>query len=115
MAPSRTKPMTTVPPQLLGVLNDAIQIAATSCKLEVLPSVIMASFSTPSEATEIDFETEAGQQMIDYLMARVRGRRTSRVVIEHGGRQLECQVTSDKKRQPSWVQISWACGQPFDD
>jgi uncharacterized protein with von Willebrand factor type A (vWA) domain len=108
MATSRTKNTMTVPPQLIGVLDDAIQIAATSFKLETFPTHIMASFSVPSQAMEIDFEMDAGQEMIDYLVAQATAGRIGRFSLEYHGRRLDCQVTLDKRRRPSWVQISWA-------
>lgn len=68
----------------------------------------MASFSVQSRAGEIDFEMAAGQEMIDYLMAQAAAASSGKVSLEHDGRQLDCLVTSDKKRRPSWVQLSWA-------
>jgi len=97
----------TVPPQLLGVLDDAIQITATRFRLETFPTHIMASFSVRSQATEIDFEMDAGQEMIDYLMAQNSASRDDSFSLEYEGRRLECQVTSDRKRRPSWVEVSW--------
>ena len=108
MPKSKTKNAKSVPPQLVGVLDDAMQIAATSFKLETFPTLIMASFSTQSQASEIDFEMDAGQEMIDYLMAQASAGSTSSFPLEHNGRQLECRVTFDRKRRPTWVQVSWA-------
>jgi len=97
-----------VPPQLIGVLDDVMKIAATSFRLETFPTHVMASFSVKSEATEIDFEMWSGQEMIDYLMAQTSAGSAGRLSLEYDGRRLDCQVTSDKKRRPSWVQVSWA-------
>ena len=108
MAKSHTKNTTTVPPQLLGVINDAMRITATSFRLETFPTHLMASFAAESQAMEIDFETEAGQEMTDYLMAQATAGSTDRITLEHGNRRLECLVSFDKKRRPSWVQVSWA-------
>ena len=108
MTTSRTKKTTPVPPQLIGVLKDAMQISATSFRLETFPTHIMASFSVKSQAGEIDFEMDAGQEMMDYLMAQATASRTGRFSLDYDGRRLDCQVTSDKRRRPSWVQLSWA-------
>jgi len=67
----------------------------------------MASFSAQSQAMEIDFEMDAGQEMIDYLMTQATAGGANSFPLEHDGRQLECRVTFDTKRQPSWVQVSW--------
>lgn len=108
MAKSRTKKSATVPPQLIGVFDDAMQIAATSFRLETFPTHIMASFSVQSQAGEIDFEMEAGQEMIDFLLAQATATATGRFSLDYNGRRLDCQVSSDKRRRPSWVQISWS-------
>jgi len=100
--------MKSVPPQLIGVLDDAMQIAATSFRLETFPTHIMASFSTQSQAGEIDFEMEAGQEMIDYLMAQATAGGANSFPLEYNGQQLECRVTFDRKRRPNWVQVNWA-------
>jgi hypothetical protein len=107
MAKVRTKQKATVPPQLLGVLEDAMRIAATRFRLETFPTHIMASFAGQFQATEIDFEMEAGQEMIDYLLARSSTNREGRFLLEYEGRRLECLVASEKRRRPSWVEVSW--------
>ena len=55
-----------VPPQLIGVHVDAVAIGATSFRLVPNPPHIMASFSTASQAGEIDFENSAGQEMLSW-------------------------------------------------
>lgn len=92
----------------MGVLDDAMQIAATSFRLETFPTHVMASCSAEFQVTEIDFEMDAGQEMIDYLMAQTTAGRAGGFSLEYDGRRLDCQVTSDKKRRPSWVQLSGA-------
>src|SRR6266487_2765060 len=102
MAKSKTKNTKSVPPQLIGVLDDAMQIAATRFKLETFPTHIMASCSAQSQAMEIDFEMDAGQEMIDYLMTLATACSASSFPLEYNGRQLDCRVTFDRKRRPNW-------------
>ena len=66
MTKKRIQKTPPVPPQLIGVHVDAVAIGATSFRLEPNPPHIMASFSVPSRASEIDFEHWAGQEMMDY-------------------------------------------------
>ncbi len=98
-----------LPPQLIGVLEDALRIQATAFKIEHLPPVVMASFSTPSQAMEIDFEPEAGQEMIDYIVGQSSLRNgKGRFVLEYEGKRFECTVTAERNRVPGWVRVSWA-------
>jgi hypothetical protein len=108
MAKSKSKNTKFVPPQLIGVLDDAMQIAATSFRLETFPTHIMASFSAQSQAAEIDFEMDAGREMIDYLITQAAAGSTSKFSLERDGRRLDCHVTFDRKRRPNWVQVVWA-------
>ena len=100
-----------LPPQLVGVHEDALRVHATAFKIERIPPLVMASCSSGNQAVEIDFEPAAGQEMIDYVVAMsgVRGG-TGRLVLEYEGKRFDCMVTADQSRSPAWVEVSWAPG-----
>jgi len=99
-----------VPPQLVGILADAVAIGATAFRLEPNPPHIMASFAAGSQAAEIDFEAWAGQEMMDYLAERVTNPKndTGRFVLEYEGKPYACRVTLDRRRSPQHAEVSWA-------
>jgi hypothetical protein len=99
-----------VPPQLIGVHVDAVQIGSTSFRLQPNPPHIMASFSTDSRAIEIDFEHWAGQEMIDYLLRQISQENgmTGSFVLEYESRRYQCTVAIDRKRSPKWLEVTWA-------
>ena len=99
-----------VPPQLIGILADAVAIGATGFRLEPNPPHLMASFSTKTQAAEIDFEAWAGQEMMDYLAERVTNpkNKTGRFVLEYEGKPYACRVTLDRRRSPQHAEVSWA-------
>lgn len=109
MRQSRRNKKDKVPPQLIGVLADAVAMGATSFRLQTNLPRIMASFSAGSQATEIDFEAWSGREMMDYLAAQVSDResRTGRFTLEYLGRQYECQVTMDRRRDPQQADVAW--------
>ena len=97
-----------LPPQLIGVHEDALRIMATAFKIERMPALVMASCSSPNQAMEIDFEPGAGQEMIDYIVARSDLRnRWGRFALEYEGKRFDCAVTADRNRNPTWVSVSW--------
>ena len=97
-----------LPPQLIGVHEDALRISATAFKLQQFPTLIMASCSTQGHAVEIDFETAAGQEMIDYIVAQSKPRNgKGRFVLDYEGKQFKCSVTTDGNRSPCWVEVCW--------
>ena len=106
----KTKDMK-LPPQLIGVHEDALRIMATAYKIERMATLVMASCSSPNQAMEIDFEPGAGQEMIDYIVAQsdLRNRR-GRFALEHEGKRFDCSVTADKNRNPTCVSVSWESG-----
>ncbi len=55
------------PPQLVGILADAVAIGATAFRLEPNPPHTMASLAAGSQAAEIDFESWSGREMLDFL------------------------------------------------
>lgn len=110
MTKKRIEKPVTVPPQLIGVLADAVAIGATAFRLEPNPPHIMASFSVPSQAGEIDFEAWAGREMIRYLLGKITGpkAKTGSFVLEYEGKQYQCRVTVDRMRNPQRAEVSWA-------
>ena len=110
MKKKRIKKTDTVPPQLIGVHVDAVAIGATTFRLEPNPPHIMASFSTASQAAEIDFESWGGQEMIDYLLGKITNpkAKTGNFVLEYEGKRYQCRVTVDRMRNPQRAEVSWA-------
>jgi len=93
-----------LPPQLIGVHEDALRINATALKIEH----VMASCSSENQAMEIDFEAAAGQEMLDYIVARSAVRKgRGRFLLEYEGKRFNCTVTTDGSRTPSCVNVSW--------
>jgi hypothetical protein len=58
-----------VPPQLIGIIDDARRAGVDTFTLEYSRGLVMAAFSAGNHATEIDFEREAGEEMLQYLKA----------------------------------------------
>jgi hypothetical protein len=56
-----------VPPQLIGIIDDARRESIDTFTLEYSRGLVMASFSASGHAIEIDFELEAGEEMMQYL------------------------------------------------
>ena len=110
MSKPHRKERNPVPPQLVGILADAVGIGATSFRIEPNPPHMMASFSKGSRAMEIDFEDWAGQEMMDFFVKQVRDRKTKagQFGLEHDGRRYECQVTLDRMRDPQQAEVAWA-------
>ena len=98
-----------VPPQLIGVHVDAVAIGATFFRLEPNPPHIMASFSVPSRACEIDFESWGGQEMLAYLREQITDpkAKTGSFVLEYEGKRYNCRVTIDRMRNPERAEVSW--------
>ena len=98
-----------VPPQLIGVHVDAVAIGATFFRLEPNPPHIMASFSVPSRACEIDFESWGGQEMLDYLREQITDQKakTGSFVLEYEGKRYQCRVTVDRMRGPERAEVTW--------
>jgi hypothetical protein len=110
MTKKRIQRTGTLPPQLIGVLADAVAIGATAFRLEPNPPHIMASFSVPSRAVEIDFESWGGQEMIDYLRGQITDpkAKTGSFVLEYEGKRYQCRVMVDRTRNPQRAEVSWA-------
>jgi len=97
-----------LPAQLIGVHEDALRINATHFAIDKFASIVMASCSNQNEAIEIDFEMAAGQEMIDYIVAQSELRKgRGKFQLEYEGKRFNCTVTSDGRRKPKWVQMSW--------
>jgi hypothetical protein len=113
MTKKAAKKTAKVPPQLIGVHVEAVQIGATSFRLK--PNSphsphIMASVSAGSRATQIDFERWAGQEMIDYLLGEISQEtgKTGSFVLEYESHRYECTIAIDRKRSPRWLEVTWA-------
>jgi hypothetical protein len=98
-----------VPPQLIGILADAVAMGATSFRLEPNPPRIMASFAAGSQATEIDFEAWSGKEMMDYLADQVTDpkNKTGRFMLEYDGKPYACHVTLDRSSGPQQAEVTW--------
>lgn len=115
MPQKKPKPSQKCPPQLFGIYEDAIRIGATSFLLEALPPVVMASFSVRYHAQEIDFEFEAGREMIDYLLGQpeVRESRRGHGVVEYRGQSIPCLIeVEDVRRDQERIRVSWSESAP---
>ena len=109
MTKKHIKKKDVVPPQLIGVLADAVAIGATSFRLQPNGPHIMACFAAGSQATEIDFEAWGGQEMLDYLANQVTDpqSKAGRFVLEYDGKRYACQVTLDRRRGPQRAEVTW--------
>ena len=58
-----------VPPQLIGIIDDARRVGIDTFTLEYSRSVVMASISSLNHATEIDFELKSGEEIFRFLIA----------------------------------------------
>ena len=97
------------PPQLYGIYEDAAQIGAGVFWLERLSHGIMASFSAGNQAAEIDFEDEAGQEMIDFLTRHLEDSkwRPAKFLLEYKQQSIECQVENVGTGKSKRFQVSW--------
>src|ERR1035441_10649842 len=97
-----------VPPQLIGVLADAVAIGATSFRLEPNPPHIMASFAAGSRATEIDFEAWSGQEMMRFLADQVTDLRnkSGQFEVEYDGKRYACRVVLNRTRGAKLAEVT---------
>ena len=109
MTKKRIEKTGALPPQLIGVLADAVAIGATAFRLEPFPRHFMASFAAGNRASEIDFEMWSGKEMIAFLLGKITDAKakTGSFVLEYEGKQYQCQVTVDPKRNPQRVEVTW--------
>ncbi len=98
-----------VPPQLIGVYEDALRVGAKSFCLEPSGDAVMASFSVPGSAAEIDFEAGAGKEMIDWLRGQppLKKGASRKLVLAYADHRQDCRVTADPKRGPQWLEVTW--------
>ena len=98
-----------VPPQLIGILADAVAMGATAFRLEPNPPHIMASFSAASRATEIDFEAWSGREMMRFLTDQVTDlkNKSGQFEVEHDGKCYGCRVVLDRTRGAKQAEVSW--------
>ncbi len=99
-----------VPPPLLGILADAVAIGATSFRLQPNPPHTMASFTTGSQACEIDFEAWAGREMMDFLASQVTDAKgkAGRFEVTYDGKRYTCRVVLDRRRGATKAEVTWA-------
>lgn len=109
MSKSRRTKVNQVPPQLIGILVDAMAIGATSFRLVPNPPHTMATFGTVSQAIEIDFEAWSEREMMDFLAAQVTDakKKTGQFVMEVDGKRYACRVAVDRKRGAKQAEVTW--------
>jgi hypothetical protein len=109
MKQARSKKAGKAPPQLVGILADAVAMGATAFRLEPNPPHTMASFAAGSQATEIDFEAWSGQEMMAFLAEQVMDRKekTGSFEVELDGKTYTCRVVVDRLRSTSQALITW--------
>lgn len=97
------------PPQLVGIMADAIAMGATAFRLEPNPPHFMASFAAGLRATEIDFEAWSGREMMTFLVGQVmdRKQKAGRFEVELDGRTYRCHVVVDRLRGTSRAEVIW--------
>ena len=98
-----------VPPQLIGILADAVAIGATAFRLEPNPPHIMASFAAGSQAAEIDFEAWSGREMMHFLAGQVTDlkNKSGEFEVECGGKRYVCRVVLDRTRGAKQAEVTW--------
>jgi hypothetical protein len=109
---SKTQPkkkQSQVPPQLIGILVDAVAIGSTSFRLEPNPPYTTASFAAGSQAQEIDFEAWAGREMMDFLAEQVTDfkKKTGQFEVEYDGKRYACRVVLDRARGAMQAEVTW--------
>ncbi len=109
MSTARRKMVTQVPPQLIGILADAVAIGATAFRLEPNPPHTMASFAAGSQAAEIDFESWSGREMMDFLASQVSDpkAKTGEFEMECDGKRYVCRVLLDRIRGAKQAEVTW--------
>ena len=109
---SKTRPKENrrqVPPQLIGILADAVAIGSTAFRLEPNLPHTMASFAAGSQAQEIDFEAWAGREMMDFLVDQVSDskNKTGQFEVECDGKRYACRVVLDRARGTTRAEVTW--------
>jgi hypothetical protein len=109
MSKAPPKKVSQVPPQLIGILADAVAIGATAFRLEPNPPHTMASFAAGSQAREIDFEAWSGREMMDFLAAQVTDRKSKagQFALECDGKRYACRVVLDWTRGAKQAEVTW--------
>ena len=109
MSRAQPKKANQVPPQLIGIVADAVAIGATAFRLEPNPPHTMASFSAGSQATEIDFEAWSGREMMDFLVGRVTDpkKKTGQFEMECDGKRYACRVVVNRVRGATQAEVTW--------
>jgi hypothetical protein len=110
MSKARLKEASQVPPQLIGIVADAVAIGATGFRLEPNPPHTMASFSVGSQAMEIDFEAWSGREMMDFLVGQVTDpkKKTGQFELKCDGKMYACRVVLNRARDATQAEVIWA-------
>jgi hypothetical protein len=99
-----------VPPQLIGIIDDARRENINTFTLEYSRNVVMASFSAPNHASEIDFELEAGEEMLRFLRNGAPSLKAKqwriRCVYDSETYVLQIQRTSKNSQSP--LRVKWS-------
>ena len=109
MSKARVRSPDEVPPQLIGILADAVNLGATAFRLEPNPPHTMASFAVKSKAVEIDFEAWSGREMMLYLASRVTDSKQGKgeFQMEYAGKRYACTVVLGGRRQAQTAEVTW--------
>jgi hypothetical protein len=99
-----------VPPQLVGIIDDARRAGIDTFTLEYTRGLVMASFSAPNHATEIDFEIEAGEDMLRFLRAGAPTRHAKRWPIRctYDSENYVLLVEQSGKTSKSPLRVKWS-------
>ena len=108
-----------VPPQLIGIIDDARREKIDTFTLEYSRGLVMASFSALNHATEIDFELEAGEEMLRFLRAGAPARQAEqwpmRCTYESETFALEVERLGSGPKSALRVRWAIAANQPVPD
>src|SRR6266550_3624955 len=103
-------PSRRIPPQLVGIIDDARRESIDTFTLEYSRNLVMASFSAPNHATEIDFELEAGEEMLRFLTAGAPSRHTKQWSIRcrYDSESYVLTIQRIGKSSKSPLQVKWS-------
>lgn len=99
-----------MPPQLIGIIDDARREGIDTFTLEYSRSVVMASISSLSHATEIDFELKSGDEMFRFLIAgapRGTAKQWS-IQFSYGSSTYSLMIKRAGNNPKSRLQVKWA-------
>lgn len=99
-----------VPPQLIGIIDDARRANIDAFVLEYSRGLVMPSFSSANYATEIDFEFGAGEEMLEFLRAGATSRHARQWTMRcaYGTERYKLLVHRVGKDSRSPLQVKWS-------